>query len=69
MKNLEQRYRQAVTSQVESPETRKMDALLGMGFLLGADMVGAAAAMSALYQREYGWDALPDVVKQMEGDD
>jgi len=69
MKTLEDKYQAAVKNQSESPDTRRVDALLGMGFLLGAEMYGAAAAMSALYVREYGWDALPDIVKQLEGDD
>jgi hypothetical protein len=66
--DIERSYRAAVKNQQADPTIIKMDALLGMGYLLGAGMTGAAAAMSALYATQYGWDDLPDIVKEMEGE-
>lgn len=62
-------YKQAMAEHEMDPGLRQMSAILGMGFLMGAGMYGAAEALVALYVREYGWDALPDMVKELEGEE
>lgn len=68
MRDSKKQYRKAMEVHAADPHARQMSALLGMGFLLGAEMYGAAEAMTALYAAQYGWDALPDMVKDLEED-
>lgn len=69
MRDAKAQYRKAKAVHAADPHQRQMSALLGMGFLLGAEMYGAAEAMTSLYVGTYGWDALPDMVKDLERDE
>jgi hypothetical protein len=64
--NIMEQYRAAVQAAKEYPEGRQQSAILGMGFLIGAGMFGAAAALVDLYVREYGHESLPDMIKELE---
>ena len=62
---MKEKYLNASLRQID-PDVLRADATLGIGFLLGSNMYGAASALSKLFQSKFGADALPDMVRWLE---